>query len=1059
MSVKSTRTSLCLRVVMMLFLAGGPFQAPFPAAPATHRDLAQFGRAKITGTYGRLPLSFEANQGQVEGQVKFLSRGSGYSLFLTSSEAVLALRKPSAPQQRGQTDFESMIAETGDAQTTEPAVLRMQLVGANAAPHIVGLEELPGKVNYFIGNDPKKWQTNIPTYRAVLYKEVYPGIDIKFYGNNRQMEYDIIVKPGADPSKVQLAYDGIEGLRITENGDLEISLHSPTSTLTQKSPIIYQEIDGKRIVVEGRFKILRNHVIASEAKQSPTLSENTQFAYTFEVASYDKGHLLIIDPVLAYSTFVGGSGYDGGEGIAVDGSGNAYVTGWTFSSNFPTTSGAYDTTFNKGDGYTDVFILKLNAAGSFLTYATFIGGSQYADWVGGISVDGTGNAYIVGWTDSLDFPTTPGAFDTSYNGNSDVFVLKLNATGSSLTYSTFIGGSGGDSGQGITVDSSGNAYVTGMAGYLDFPVTPGAYDTSYNGNAEVFLLKLNATGAALSYSTFVGGSEYDRSYDIAVDISGNAYVTGYTFSSNFPATSGAYDTTYNGNRDGFMLKLDASGSSLYYATFIGGIQDEMASNISVDGSGNAYVGGWTYSPDFPITPGAHDTTYNGNGDAFVVKFDSTGSALTYSTFVGGSGYDDGRGISVHGSGNAYVTGSTNSPDFPTTPGAFDTTHNGNMDAFVLKLDSTGSTLTYSTYIGAYWNEGGYGIAVDSSGNAYVTGETYESNFPTTSGAYDITFNGHSDSFVAKISFPPAELPRTGQMTCYDSAGAVIPCAGTGQDGEIQAGVPWPSPRFTDNGDKTVTDNLTGLMWSKNVNLPGTMMTWQQALDYVAGINAGIYPNLGYTDWRLPNINELQSLIDLGHGFPAFPTGHPFTGLIPADMWFWSSTTLIYPSNAYNALAIRQNDGEIATWDKTFSATTYVWPVRGGSGGVIQLPKTGQTKCYNTSGVEITCAGTGQDGDIQAGIAWPSSRFTDHADGAVTDNLAGLMWTKDANPGLDYGSWQQALDYVAGMNAGIYPNFGYTDWRFPNKKELRSLLDADRNGHALPIRSSFYQRAE
>jgi hypothetical protein len=398
---------------------------------------------------------------------------------------------------------------------------------------------------------------------------------------------------------------------------------------------------------------------------------------------------------LLYGTFIGGSDDEDGEGIAVDGGGNAYVTGWTLSSDFPTTPGAFDPTCGTDgncnyDGtykYADAFVVKLNPNGSSLVYGTFIGGSD-GDNGYGIAVDGGGNAYVTGGTESSDFPTTPGAFDTSLDGG-DAFVVKLNPNGSSLFYGTFIGGSDDEDGEGIAVDGGGNAYVTGLTESSDFPTTPGAFDTSYNGGyrwGDAFVIKLNPAGSSLSYGTFIGGSYDDFGWGIAVDGGGNAYVTGSTISSDFPTTPGAFDTSLDGYwGDAFVIKLDPNGSSLFYGTFIGGSYSDVGYGIAVDGGGNAYVTGSTISSDFPTTTGAFDTSYNGDCDAFVVKLNPNGSSLSYGTFIGGSHGDYGRGIAVDGGGNAYVTGRTYSSDFPTTTGAFDTSFRGYRDAFVVKL--------------------------------------------------------------------------------------------------------------------------------------------------------------------------------------------------------------------------------------------------------------------------------------------------------------------------------------------------------------------------------------
>jgi hypothetical protein len=392
-----------------------------------------------------------------------------------------------------------------------------------------------------------------------------------------------------------------------------------------------------------------------------------------------------------------------------------------------------------------------------LVYSTYLGGGS-SDIGKGIAVDGSGNAYITGETWSTDFPTTTGAYDTTYNGDTDVFVSKLNPSGTALVYSTYLGGGSSDIGKGIAVDGSGNAYLTGYTdSSTDFPTTPGAFNTSYNGYQDVFVTKLNASGTALVYSTYLGGSIDDVGYGIALDLAGNAYITGVTYSTDFPTTLGAFDTTkYAPSLGAFVIKLNASGSSLVYSTYLGGGLIEEGNGIAIDSSGNAYITGYTWG-EFPTTPGAFDTSFNGGyHDGFVSKLNPSGTGLVYSTYLGGSDWDVGNAIAVDASGNAYITGWTTSSTFPTTPGAFDTSYNGFYDVFVSKLNPSGTALVYSTYLGGGLFEEGNGIATDSSGNAYITGETlYYSDFPTTLGAFDTSFNGGSyDGFISKFSFAP-----------------------------------------------------------------------------------------------------------------------------------------------------------------------------------------------------------------------------------------------------------------------------------------------------------------
>jgi hypothetical protein len=429
------------------------------------------------------------------------------------------------------------------------------------------------------------------------------------------------------------------------------------------------------------------------------------------------------------------------------------VTGYTKSTDYDVTPGAFQTTY--GGGAFDVFVTKLNASGSGLVYSTYIGGSNW-DQGNGIAVDVSGNAYVTGYTQSTDYDVTPGAFQTTNGGNKDVFVTKLNASGSGLVYSTYIGGSNDDYGWGIAVDVSGNAYVTGGTNSIDYDVTAGAFQTTKDVYPDVFVTKLNASGSGLVYSTYIGGSDSDGGSGIAVDGSGNAYVTGSTKSTNYDVTAGAFKTTKVGGSysyDLFVTKLNASGNGLVYSTYIGGSSDDYGSGIAVDGSGDAYVTGRTWSTNYDVTVGAFQTTGGGAYyDVFVTKLNASGSGLVYSTYIGGSGADEGYGIAVDGSGNAYVTGYTESTNYDVTPGAFQTTYAGNGDVFVTKLNANGSGLVYSTYIGGSNYEEGRGIVLDGSGNAYVTGRTNSTDYDVTAGAFQTTYGGvlDSDVFVTKL---------------------------------------------------------------------------------------------------------------------------------------------------------------------------------------------------------------------------------------------------------------------------------------------------------------------
>jgi Bacterial Ig-like domain (group 3)/Beta-propeller repeat len=691
-------------------------------------------------TYGQLPLSFEVNEGQTASQVRFLSHGFGSTLFLTENSAVLSLTSVS-PSSVARSPLQNPINSTDNGPSaTDGVAIAMNLIGANRNATVAGLDKQAGITNYFIGNDPSQWHTNIPNYSKVEYQSVYPGINLVYYGNQQQLEYDYQLAPGADPSQIRFAVQGAESLALDAQGNLV--LNTGIGDVCEHAPVIYQQIAGVQMPVSGQFLLLGNNEVG------------------FQVGAYDASKPLVIDPVLSYSSYLGGNSADEGLAIAVNGSGNAYVTGYTNSTNFPTTTGAFQTS---NSGIANVVVTELSSDGTGLVYSTYLGGSGYAYGLG-LALDGSGNAYVTGFTESTNFPTTSGAFQTTSNGTYQAFLTKLNASGTGLLYSTYLGGSGFDKAWAIAVDSSGNAYVTGNTTSTNFPTTSGAFQTSHasdSGSTDAFVTKLNASGTALVYSTYLGGNSGDYGNGIAVDASGYAYVTGETLSTNFPTTTGAYQTSHasdSGNYDAFVTKLNASGTGLIYSTYLGGNSGDVGNGIAIDGSGNAYVTGNTNSTNFPTTTGAYQTSSGGDNDAFVTKLNASGTSLIYSTYLGGSNYDGAVGIAIDTSGNAYVTGQTGSTNFPTTSDAFQAALGGVADAFVTELNASGTGLIYSTYLGGSSLDVGQAIAVNSSGNAYITGSTYSTDFPTTTGAFQASHasdGGLLDAFVANFDFLPA----------------------------------------------------------------------------------------------------------------------------------------------------------------------------------------------------------------------------------------------------------------------------------------------------------------
>ena len=744
---------------------------------------------QLVANYGKLPLSFEANHGQVNDAVKFLARGHGYALFLTGGEAVLTLRKPLPTGQKPdetvkQTGLDTLEAfseslrrddvpfrhdskapestRNQNSETTALATLRLQLAGSNSQATVAGFEELPGKSNYFIGNDPQKWRTNIPTYGKVKYEGIYSGIDLVYYGNQGgQLEYDFVVAPGAKPGAIALDVKGAKRMHIGPKGDLVLG--AGQSELELKRPVLYQEVEGKRREVAGNFVLRGPHRIG------------------FSLGPYDRSLPLVIDPTLVYSTYLGGSNItyaavDTGKAIAVDSAGDVYVTGATSSVDFPVTTGAFEPTYP----YTTAgFVSKLNPSGSALIYSTFFGNTSPGyTIVTGIAVDASGDAYLTGNT-NYDFPTTPGAFQTSENlYGSYAFATELNPTGTGLVYSTFLGGADTTCcfttyGFGIAVDASNNAYVVGTTTSPTYPTTPGAFQPEGCSSAcggTGFVTKVSAGGSSLAYSTYLGTGS-NKPEAVAVDSSGDAYVVGSTEASTFPVTPGAFQTSST-DPEGtvFVTEFNPTGTALTYSTFLSGTNGTSANQafaVAVDASGYAYVTGQTSDTNFPTTAGAYQTNLLDASDAFVTKLNLTGSALVYSTYL--PGHTTGYGIGVNSSGEAYVTGNNygSAGTFPTTSNAFQanaptTTTNG----FLTVFNSTGSGLVYSTYIGVtsgtYEIPVVFAVAVDSNGNAYITGSA-QPGFPTTSGAFKTTLTANANypypvnAFIMKFGFPAAPL--------------------------------------------------------------------------------------------------------------------------------------------------------------------------------------------------------------------------------------------------------------------------------------------------------------
>src|SRR6266436_5288166 len=668
-----------------LFAAVSPVDRPSVSAGQLipFSKISSTVRPSLLESYGQSSLAFEANQGQTDSSVKFLSRGVGYSLFFTTDEAVVVLRRPKVDA-RGRTIESPNPNPTPDAQSF--AVMRMRFAGANPAPRIEGSKQLPGKINYLIGNDPKQWRTSIPTYTQVHYQDVYPGVSVVYYGTQGQLEYDLLIDPGVDPKVIELDWQGADKVKIDAQGNLRVLIAGGEALLGK--PRIYQMVpgsSGQRKSIAGGYALKAGGHVG------------------FQVGDYDRNQPLIVDPVLNYSTYLGGSGYDSGTAIAVDASGNAYVTGFTRSSNFPVTAGSFQTscgTTGTCNGYFwDAFVTKLTANGQ-IVYSSYLGGSGKA-----IAVDASGSAYVAGQTFSSNFPTTAGAFKTIYRGAGDAFVAKMSPGGTSLQYSTYLGGSGTDNAEGIAVDSSGNAYVTGQTYSTDFP-TAAPIQASNGGNqdSDAFVTEINSSGSALVYSTYLGGGNLDWGQAIAVDLAGNAYVTGATKSSDFPLANPLQPTCHGcpQSADAFVAEISPNGGALLRATYLGGSSADHGYGIALDVAGDIYVTGFTYSADFPTTQGAYQTSLGlGGASAFVTKIAPNFSGLVYSTYLHGNELDFGKTIAVD-TGNVFVGGQTYSSSFPLTNAIQGTCNSSNCyygTGFISELNAAGSGLVFSTYLG------------------------------------------------------------------------------------------------------------------------------------------------------------------------------------------------------------------------------------------------------------------------------------------------------------------------------------------------------------------------
>jgi hypothetical protein len=955
---------------------------------------------QITGIareYGKLPMAFELNQGQANPTFQFLSRGPGYSLFLRPGEAVLLLRD-----------------DNPDHATTsgEGAIVRMNLIGADSNSRAVPEEQLVTRTNYLIGNDPVRWQTNVPNYRRVRFRQVYPGIDLRYYGTGQQLEHDFVVAAGADAREIEFKLTG--GILRIDHHSGDLLLRTEAGTVRLRAPVAYQDRHGTRRKVAAGYRLLSHYRVG------------------FRLGDYDRSRDLVIDPLLVYSTFLGGTGtcipqacngMTWANAVATDSQGNAYITGWTMASDFPTSASAFQssnhqlcvgdvpcssvTGFAQGNG--NAFVTKISADGTAILYSTYLGGSNpsfRAEQGNAIAVDSQGDAYVAGLTASPDFPTTSGAFRTALpnpSGANVGFISKLNPAGSGFLYSTLLGFG---TITGMAVDNEGNAYLTGGTVSPDFPTTPGVFQpTILNADypGEAFVTKLNPAGSTLVYSTYLGGTVGDQASGIAIDSSGNAYVGGATRSPDFPVTAGAFETTFNSINDtGFVTKLNPSGTALEYSTFLGGsyydYYDEVMA-IAVNTAGNAFVTGATTSLDFPVTSGAFQLNNNGYepdytswpSNAFVTELNTTGSGLVYSTYLGGTQAgplllgDYGTGIAIDGSGDAIVAGVANSGDFPTTSDGYQwsapwSSFSSSTTSFVSRLSPTGSQLLYSSYFGGpAGNTLIAGLAIDVQGLEYVVGQTTAPDLPVSSGAFGAALNAPADAFVAKFdlaaaptdpvvatpvfSLPSGTYSGVQSVTVSDSTpGALIYCTTDGEPPTYNA------PRIDCTGNSIeVTGTLpNGDSGPETLEAVAVLPGYQNSLAATATFTINLPPAPTPT-FSLPagtySSSQTIALSDAANGATIYYTTDGSTPTTVSNEQYQGPFTLTQ-STTVKAIA---------------AATPYSTSALASATYTINLP----TPTFTIGGTSVTIASGATAGNTSTITLTPSGGFT----GAVSLSCA------------------------------------------------------------------------
>lgn len=920
-----------------------------PTAPAENSTNA----SGSTVDYLSASLAFEQNHGQTDDAVDFLARGSGYSVFLSDGDAVLDVSK-------GDTRY----------------AVRLQLENAASAPSVTGEDELVSRSNYLIGHT-SEWRTEISNFGRVRYSDVYEGIDVAYYGNQRMLEYDFIVDAGADAGQVRVRFDGSESIRIDDNGELVIQLSSDGDEIRFRAPYSFQETETGRQTVESRYRI------------------NSDGSVGFDLGEYDSSRELIIDPILDYSTFLGGLGTETPRDIAVDTSGNVYVLGQTRSMDFPgldVKTGSLKSTTDQ-----DIFVTKLSSDGGTVLFSTFVGGTG-SDYAGGLELGPAGNIYVSGSTWSSDAPTTAGAYQTTLNGTGDGYLFLLNSTGDSLQYSTFFGGADGESGGGLFVDGAGVAYITGQTLSNDLPDV-GSYDKSRTGQSDVYVAKINPAGTGagdLLYTTYLGGSvDYEASNGIAVDSNGYIHVIGRTYSSDHPITAGtAIDATLGGADDAYLTVLDptAGTGGLVYSTFLGGSGSESPGDIYIDSNDVVYITGGTNSTtDFNTTAGAYATSGAGLYDAFVSVIDpsiSGASGLLYSTYLGGTGTDSGAGIFADAAGIIHVAGSARAA-FPTV-NPMQGTFGGSSDAFVARLNPAGggaNDLEFSTYLGGTGSDSAAAIVLDSSGNYYIAGSAGDATYPTTAGAYDETFNGGtSDAFVAKIRNVELIVDTTNDVVDGTTTSVAALLSNRGADGFISLREAIIATNNTTGAD---TIHLAAGIYALSIDGDGEAAAASGDLDIVDHLTV-LGSGVGST---ILNAKSLERMFEIHSGTVSFSDLSIGNGLVgaaesggaikvasSADL---TLTDVSLQNNQAGAGGAIDSAGTLTLENATLHGNT----ATAGKGGGLQVAGSGTTTLTGVTISNNTAVGGNSGGGIHfAGAALTATNVT--VSGNSADNRGG-----------------------------------------------------------------------